>query len=183
MNYKTVIARSYVLNELIDENSDWSDSTAFLSKSEWDCCFTGLGYNCSRTILSSFFTFLGVKMELARDTMYGWIKVKSGEVQSAVSITIDSYAGRDRHTGFSDYKDREDIAVYPDPSAGVIRFLNAHRNSFVVITNSLSQMVYTGILYGHPIDMGTVAEGLYFYLVEDQHGSFHSGRFIISGSR
>lgn len=172
-------------NDTISNNGSWVDTAAYLIRGGWDCCTNGLGYQCSSNVLSTTYSFIGTRMYLPTDTVYGWIRVKDAQVTNSVSIVIDSYASRDRFTRI-DEKIETNVAAYPNPVSSELnfRFSSSQTNRQLTVYNLLSEVVHTEVI---PAGIGAISVqatslpcGLYTYSIDFQSSKKAVGKFIIS---
>ena len=113
--YSIQMANALSAGDTINKNNIWISSSAYLAHSHWaaylpDAC----GYSCDGTTFPSTSKYLGLKVFIPNDTLYGWILVKS---VAPNKITIQEYACNTHSiSNVENYPIKSSIIIYPNPS-------------------------------------------------------------------
>lgn len=88
------VAQAFAELDEIDETSTWIDSAAYLSFEKWEAAIpNGCGYACTGGNFDFEFSYVGVRIFAANDTLYGWIKVRLySTAPSDLNLAIGSFA-------------------------------------------------------------------------------------------
>lgn len=112
------MAFPHPFNDTIDAQKQWISSAARLNYNRWGVLFDSTGghpYSCSdSTFLFNTSSYVGVRIFVSTDTVYGWIKLK--KVTNA-RITVEEYGGINLVNGIKENSNKSSYLIYPNPSS------------------------------------------------------------------
>lgn len=163
----TPIARPYVLNEEVDNNGEWVSEGAKLNYSK----FGVISYNSdlySFYCYDSTFTldsrYIGVRIILPLDTLYGWIKVKNVSSRSA---TVEEHSCEQQILSVGYNKMNASIKLFPNPVTSKFKIVlpfSGNRFYTLFFYNLQGQILIAEEFFGNEldIDIGNFVSGIYF---------------------
>jgi len=162
--YRLPMAKAFSFNDSINKNNIWIDSITYLAFNKWSATTpNGCGYGCNGETFFSNSNYLGVKVFIPNDTLYGWIKIK-GVSWNADSLTLEEFASNLFSTAVEIYKNKLPINIYPNPNSGRFTIKNDMTNYDLRIYNILGELIYCVNTSSTKtdIDMSDKPKGLYF---------------------
>lgn len=88
------ITHSFDSLDIIDYTADWIDSNSYVYFSTWESNVpNACGYACNGGLFNDTFSYVGVRVYTATETLYGWIKLKFklGSMSES-KLTVASFA-------------------------------------------------------------------------------------------
>lgn len=88
------ITQSFDSLDIIDYTANWIDSNSFIYFSTWESNVPNpCGYACNGGLFNDSFSYVGVRVYTATETLYGWIKLKFKFASMGESkLTVSSFA-------------------------------------------------------------------------------------------
>ena len=158
--YLTPMAKSFSYNDSINKNSIWIDSTAYLAYNNNDANYI----DCYNNSFTTNTEYVGLKILIPNDTLYGWIKVKAAKYDSMV---VQEFACNLFSTNIATYQNKSSLEIYPNPSCGKFTVdnndLKINNNDFEIY-NVLGEKIYSARINTKKkeIDLLNKPKGLYF---------------------
>lgn len=171
------MAYKYSSGEVIDNSAAWeSDTMLHLAYDS----FIGGQYNCNDNAFSdSVSIYIGVRVFLAGDTLYGWIKVRDVTISSVV---IEEYACNSGQTGIADQYKENGLKIFPNPVSDELHIILKNKTGILKIYNSSSQLVLEKEIAGlteSSIDVKQFPSGFYYVTFQTEQNIFKV-KFIIT---
>ncbi len=138
--YWNPMAEIFASGDTIDKNKLWIDSTAYLAFNNLSANFpNNFGYNCA-DFVSPIAGYLGLKVIIPNDTLYGWIKIQA---IATTSVTIEEYACNIFSTGIEQPNESFAASIFPNPFSdkAVLHFNRFVNDASLEIYNSRGQQV------------------------------------------
>jgi hypothetical protein len=183
--YSVNMAKSFSYQAVLQNHQDWIDSAAYLLYSRHDVNNNyPIGFEINTNTFGAGQTYLGVRLPMGNDTLYGWIGVY-GDTASAqsgpyiIAYKITNYAISWGLTGITPSASVAQLQVMPNPANDVLQFcLNAS------IPEATTLIVYD--LAGSEVESCTIpagtknynlitsqwSSGMYFFRYQNQTGKF-----------
>lgn len=182
----SIMAYSYTANDLIDKNFQWSDSEITLMHSS----FSGGKYGCSGNTFSASPMYLGVRIFIATDTLYGWIKVSGVEMpgistHATASVTLEEYACNSPQTGIKEHT-KQILQIFPNPVSEELHIVlpNQNKEMELLIYNSAAMLVMKKTVVPNAdeiiVPAKILAAGFYYFTLSENSKTNFKGKFIIS---
>lgn len=140
--YQVPIAKLYAIGDTINKDNYWIDSTTYLAYNRWSATIpNNFGYSCTDLVLSNS-GYLGVKVIIPNDTLYGWIKIQA---IASNTVVVEEYACNIFSTGLESLEGSYVASIFSNPFSmqSVLQFDNYINNASLIIYNSLGQQVKT----------------------------------------
>jgi hypothetical protein len=170
------LATAYQSGDTIKNSLNWDNTSTNITYRYW-CSITNFDPSVSK--------YLGVRIFVANDTLYGWIKIKALNncCFGAIGFTLEEFAcNANSSIGIKDIN-RNDIkvSVYPNPATQLIRLktsgINQTENSRIEVVNALGQMVIHS-QYKNSLDIAGLQPGCYFIKIITFEKEVHYAKFV-----
>ncbi len=171
-------------DEIIDNTSNWTDSTVCLSFHEWNAAYpSNMGFGCWReSAFQNNMGYFAVRVLNSNDTLYGWIRVSNVEYSSC---KVQEYACNFELTAIGERGLNSGINIYPNPSSGIV-FINVENQSQRI--NNIK--VYNSVMLVKEVqvrdkdnlrfDLSYLPNGLYFISIEMSNGTKITRKIILT---
>ena len=174
--YGVQMADAFSAGDTINKNNIWTSSSANLAHSQWaadlpDPC----GYSCNGTTFPSTSKYLGLKVFIPNDTLYGWIQVKS---IASNNMTIQEYACNTYSTNnVENYPIKSSIIISPNPSNGKFTITNQKAGIKIDelrICNLAGEQIYCKKIQTAKttVNLSDKPKGIYFMKMEIENHRF-----------
>lgn len=175
---KTQMARVYNDNELIDGNSNWTDTAIlFTYYDAQNQPIDSLGNPCKECFGNAFVDslphYLGVKVFTDYDTLYGWIKLEDVD---SYKFTLDEYACNIGHTTCNTGIDNIETGgilkvIFPNPTTDKLFVtFNSNETSKIIFYDLTSKKIMEReFINSIELDFVGLAKGFYLYELISEH--------------
>lgn len=174
--YTTPLAKSFLFQDTIHKNATWIDSAAFIAYYDSDAHY----WSCDSTNFVNGPGYVGVKVFVPNDTLYGWIKVK---VTRPDSMIIYEYACNMFSTGIESHKNNCLLKIYPNPTSDQLYFecpIPLNRKCNFTIYDSYSRVVMTErINSSKTINIKQLTDGMYYLVIDGVNGKIAKSKFAV----
>lgn len=175
------MAEIFASGDTIDENKLWIDSTAYLAFYNFSANFpNNFGYTCA-DVVSPVAGYLGLKVIIPNDTLYGWIKIQA---IATTSVTIEEFACNIFSTGIEQPDKSLATSIFPNPFSdkAVLQFNRFVNDASLEVYNSKGQQVKKVVnVSGNKVDLyrDNLSPGLYFMVLSFPDNTVFTGKLII----
>ena len=155
-----LMAHGFLLDEIIDGNSEWSVSPVYIHY-----CRQSFNddINCHKNIFPG--KYVGFRIPSASDTLYGWIKIGIDLCTVDFRIFIGGYAcNKPQGNSISEKDEIPKIKIYPNPASDYIAISQTRKlgiNGEIKIYNYNGRLVYE-CDYTEYINLKDLKNGIYF---------------------
>ena len=165
----------YNFNDTISNIGMWKSNNGILSYNYWGVITDSsqmYGFYCGDTSFNpSNSSYIGVRIFVASDTLYGWIKVKN-VVPS--SVTIEEYGCQNFTMGIKDNAKKSLFNCYPNPSNNSLKieilFFNDELFKLTIYNLLGAQLFVKNVPKGvSDIDISNLSDGIYFIKIESKN--------------
>ena len=184
--YRELMANPFTSMTNIDRYYSWKDTAMTFSRRGFDCCYpTNFGYSCSISSFGASPTYLGVRVILSADTVYGWVKLRmlTGGTNSD-TLVIDAYACQTSLTGISN-NPANSAKIFPQPANDLLHVQPAQpaTGETFVIYDAFGQIIreekISDGVSAFEISTAGLPSGVYQYALRSG-GTAARGKFIVS---
>lgn len=173
--YLEAMAKSFSKYDTIRNNLFWYPSKVYMKYGRGSVNQPWIqGYSCGG-IMDTNKTdyYVGVKVLIPNDTLYGWIKIRIGDF----SITIEEYACNLHSIGMDEPLNEFDISIYPNPTNGQLFIRNTRFNKSkctIQVFNVLGECIFKAYLNSEEttIDISEKPKGIYMIKVFSDNACF-----------
>lgn len=176
------MALKYKVNELVDSSAKWLDTDSVLTLSHGGSSPAPVYYSCAGSIFTDTLSiYLGVRIFVAKDTLYGWVKIKHN-----FSVILEEYACNLPQTGIKENPLKRNLKIYPNPVSEElhIEVPNQNKEMELLIYNSASMLVMKKTVAPNAdeiiVPAKVLAAGFYYFTISENSKTNFKGKFIIS---
>ncbi len=179
--YQLPMARLYSTGDSINNDNTWIDSTAYLAYARRAADIpNGCGYSCNGAALTNF-GYLGVKVFVPNDTLFGWIKIK--DVADS-TLTVEEYACNLYSTSIEQVQNSQTIFTYPNPfsTRSILQSNKVLKEATLSLYNSLGQQVRQINNIGGKtvaINRDNLPIGLYYFQLTQDNQTIATDKLVI----
>ncbi len=169
--YRLPMLNAFNPGDTINPNSMWCDTTGYLAFKNYAAYIpNGQGYSCNGNAAFLASNYIGLKVFIPNDTIFGWIKISN---ISSTSVNIEEYACN-LYSACINNNITNTYSIYPNPSNGKFTLLNRssfNKNQSIKIYNTTGKLIYS---QKHPteqllIDLSSQPKGVYILFNESDN--------------
>lgn len=179
----TSMAKAFDVNDTIDENSVWIDTSASLAFNKWNANIpNNCGYGCLNATFGNMPRFVGVGILTGQGTLYGCIKISQTSFNGD-TIIVDSYACNLIPTILNREPIFVEVKLFQNNNSNKIiikREEKDHSNYMIQLFDLMGQLVYEYKLqeHIHDICLNNFSQSIYLLKISNNTKT-HTSKIVV----